>query len=129
MHFEEVFNIWTEGRLTQEEAARMLSVSDRTFRRYIDRYNEDGLDGLIDKRLTQVSARKAPVDEVMALVERYKSKHKDWNVSHFHSWYRRDGGTGSYTWVKNQLQSAKAVPKGKKAESIARSVSGHHCRG
>jgi hypothetical protein len=26
MHFEEVLNIWTEGRLTQEEAARMLCV-------------------------------------------------------------------------------------------------------
>ena len=114
MHFEEVLSIWTEGRLTQEEAARMLSVTDRTFRRYIDRYNENGLDGLLDKRLTQASARKAPVDEVMKLVERYQSKHKGWNVSHFHSWYRREGGTRSYTWVKNQLQTAKAVPKGKK---------------
>lgn len=114
MHFEEVLNIWTEGRLTQEEAARMLCVSDRTFRRYIDRYNESGLDGLLDKRLTQVSTRRAPVDEVMALVERYQSQHKGWNVRHFHSWYQRKGGTRSYTWVKNQLQAAKAVPKGKK---------------
>lgn len=114
MHFEEVLSIWTEGRLTQEEAARMLSVTDRTFRRYIDRYNENGLDGLLDKRLTQASARKAPVDEVMTLVDRYQSQYKGWNVRHFHSWYRRDGGTRSYTWVKNQLQAAKAVPKGKK---------------
>jgi transposase len=114
MHFEEVLNIWTEGRLTQEEAARMLCVSDRTFRRYIDRYHEGGLDGLLDKRLTQASALKAPVDEVMVLVERYQSQHKGWNVRHFHSWYQRQGGTRSYTWVKNQLQAAKAVPKGKK---------------
>jgi transposase len=114
MHFEEVLSIWTEGRLTQEEAARMLSVTDRTFRRYIYRYNENGLDGLLDKRLTQASARKAPVDEVMKLVDRYQSQYKGWNVRHFHSWYRRDGGARSYTWVKNQLQSAKAVPKGKK---------------
>jgi hypothetical protein len=92
----------------------MLCVSDRTFRRYIDRYHHGGLDGLLDKRLTQASARKAPVDEAMELVERYQSQHKGWNVSHFHSWYRRNGGTRSYTWVKNQLQTAKAVPKGKK---------------
>jgi len=111
MHFEEVLNIWHKGRLTQEEAARMLSVSDRTFRRYIDRYNEDGLEGLSDKRLTQVSARKAPVDEVLALVDRYELRHKGWNVSHFHTWYKRDGGTRSYTWIKNQLQAAKSVPK------------------
>jgi transposase len=114
MHFEEVLNIWTERRLTQEEAARMLGVCDRTFRRYLGRYNEGGLEGLFDKRLTQVSAKKAPVDEVMALVDRYKSQHSGWNVRHFHSWYRREGGKRSYTWVKNQLQAKGAVPKGKK---------------
>lgn len=114
MHFEEILSLWTERRLTQEEAARLLSVTDRTFRRYVDRYYENGLDGLIDKRLIQASARKAPVDEVLALVERYQSRHQGWNVRHFHAWYRRDGGTRSYTWVKNQLQSAHVVPKGKK---------------
>ena len=31
MRFEETFSIWTEGRITQEEAARMLSVSSRAF--------------------------------------------------------------------------------------------------
>lgn len=86
MHFEEILKLWTETRLTQEEAARLLCVSDRTFRRYIDRYHQGGLDGLLDKRLTQASARKAPVDEAMALVERYQSQHKGWNVTHFHSW-------------------------------------------
>ena len=44
MHFEEVLNFWAEGRLTQEEAARMLCVIDRTFRRYIDHYNQDSLE-------------------------------------------------------------------------------------
>jgi len=72
MRFEESFSIWTEGRITQE-AARMLNVTPRTFRRYVDRYQENGLDGLIGKRLTQTSARKAPVDEVMALADRYKA--------------------------------------------------------
>jgi transposase len=50
---------------TQEEAAMLLGVSIRTFRRYINRYEEDGLDGLYDRRLTQESHRKAPVDEIM----------------------------------------------------------------
>ena len=73
MNFEKIFSIWTEGRLGQEGAARMLGVCARTFRRYIDRYQDGGMDELIDKRLTNVSARKAPVDEVMALIERYQS--------------------------------------------------------
>jgi len=91
----------------------LLNVSDRTFRRYIDRYEEAGLEGLIDKRLSQVSHRRAPVDEVMALTQQYAKRHAGWNVKHFHTWYRRDGGTRSYTWVKSQLQTAGLVRKAK----------------
>ena len=111
MNFESALSLWNEDRLTQEEAARMLGVCDRTFRRYIQRYGENGLDGLIDKRLTQASARKAPVDEVLALCERYRARHTRWAVRHFYTWYRRDGGQRSYTWVKNQLQAAQLVDK------------------
>ena len=111
MRFEEAYGGWQGGRLTQEEAARLLGVCERTFRRYIDRYEDEGLDGLIDKRLNQVLQRRAPVDEVMRLVERYRSRHEGWNVKHFYAWYKCDGGGRSYTWVKNRLQEAKLVPK------------------
>ena len=114
MRFEETYSLWTEGRLTQEEAARILGVHERSFRRHINRYRENGLDSLIDKRLNQVSARKAPVDEVMALADRYRNRHKGWNVSHFHDWYKKDGGTRSYTWVKNTLQEKALVTKSPK---------------
>ncbi len=114
MRFEEIYSRWTENRLTQEEAAEILGVSSRTLRRYIGRYEEDGSRGLQDKRLTQASFRRAPVDEVMALVARYEDRHRGWNVKHFYSWYRRDGGQRSYTWVKNTLQSNGAVPKAAK---------------
>ena len=50
MRFEEAFGGWQEGRLLQEEAARLLGVCDRSFRRYVERYEEGGLEGLIDKR-------------------------------------------------------------------------------
>ncbi|MHB1592439.1 MAG: hypothetical protein ACYCTW_13075 [Sulfuricella sp.] len=58
------------------------------------------LEGLIDRRLEQASNRRSTVDELMALAERYRSRHTGWNVKHGHSWYRRSGGTHSYTWVK-----------------------------
>ena len=77
--FEEAYGGWTESRLTQEEAARVLGVCARTFRRWIDRYQEEGLDGLRDKRLAQASRRGAPVDEVLALVDRYRTGHQGWN--------------------------------------------------
>jgi len=111
MHFLDVLSIWTEGRLVQEDAARMLGICDRTFRRYIERYKEEGIEGLADKRLIQASTRKAPVDEVVELVGRYKAKYRGWNAKHFHSWYRREGGERSYTWVKIQLQQAKEITK------------------
>jgi hypothetical protein len=111
MRFEEAYEGWNKGRLTQAEAAQILGMCERSFRRYLTRYEGEGLDGLIDRRLEQVSNRRAPVDEVMALTEQYRSRHLGWNVKHFHSWYRRTGGTRSYTWVKKRLQGAKLVPK------------------
>ena len=109
MRFEEAYEGWQARRLTQEEAARLLGVGERTFRRYIDRYEEAGLEGLIDKRLEQVSQRRAPVDEVLAVTERYRRRHLGWNVKHFYAWYRREGGGRSYSWVKNTLQRAGLV--------------------
>jgi transposase len=116
MRFDEAYEGWCQGRLSQEEAARLLGVGERTFRRYLNRYEEAGLQGLMDKRLNQVSQRRAPVDEVMALTALYRSRYSDWNVRHFHSWYRRkrrersplpgmmvhqDGS--SHAWVADQL--------------------------
>ena len=51
MRFAEAYGGWQEHRLSQEEAARLLGVCERTFRRYVDRYEDEGLDGLVDKRL------------------------------------------------------------------------------
>ena len=110
MRFEEVYAGWQKRSLTQEEAARVLGVCGRTFRRLVDRYEESGLEGLIDKRLDQ-ACRRAPVDEVLRLIEKYKGKHEGWNAKHFYSWYRRDGGTRSYTWVKCRLQEARLIAK------------------
>ena len=113
MRFEEAYGGWTRGCLTQSEAASLLGVCDRTFRRYLVRYEAEGLDGLIDRRLEQVSHRRAPVDEVFRMTERYRQRHDGWSVKHFYAWYRQDGGSRSYTWVKSRLQEAGLVPKGK----------------
>ena len=120
MLFEDVYSVWTERRLTQEEAAGLLGVCPRTFRRWSARYEEDGIEGLRDRRLSRASHRAAPVDEVMRMVDRYRTRHEGWNVRHFYSWYRRDGGTRSYGWVKDHLQKAGAVGKSKGR--------GKHCR-
>lgn len=114
MRFEEVYEGCQKKRLSQEEAANILGVCSRTFRRQICRYEENGLEGLNDKRLTQASHRRAPVDEVMSLGELYRGRYRGWNVKHFYSWYSREGGKRSYTWVKNTLQRQGLVTKSKK---------------
>jgi len=114
MRFKEAYTGWEAGRLRQEEAARLLGVCERTFRRYIDRYEEAGIEGLIDRRLGQVSHRRAPVDEVMALTSAYRARHRGWSAKHYYAWYRRSGGKRSYTWVKRQLQTAQLVMKAPK---------------
>lgn len=115
MRFEEAYTSWQEKRLTQEEAASLLGVCERSFRRYINRFEEDGLQGLLDKRMAQVSSHKAPVDEVLRLEALYRERYEGWNLKHFHERYQQaHEGTRSYTWVRNALQGKGVVEKGKR---------------
>lgn len=114
MRFEEVYDRWAEHRLTQEEAADLLSVSERQFRRQCRRYESNGLDGLIDLRLGQVSTRRAPVDEVLRLVNQYRDRYVGWTVKHFYSKYGEQKGARSYNFVRLALQQAGVVAKAKR---------------
>jgi transposase len=115
MRFMDVYEGWRVGRLTQEEAAQLLGVSDRSFRRFSRRFEAEGADGLIDRRMGQVSAKLAPVDEVMALAELYRSRYSDWTVKHFFDFYQAEHQGGrSYTWVKSSLQQQGVVVRAKR---------------
>src|SRR4030065_311407 len=85
MRFEEAYEGWNAGRLTQAEAARILGVCERSFRRYLGRYEAEGLDGLIDRRLEQASNRQAPVDEGKAATDAYARRHTGRDVQHLSS--------------------------------------------
>ena len=65
MRFQEAYDGYQAKRLSQEEAAMLLGVCPRSFRRYMNRYEEEGLEGLLDRRLNRVSPHRAGVDEVM----------------------------------------------------------------
>ena len=62
MKFEDVYGRCYGGDLSQVEASEILGVSERTFRRWRDRYEAEGAEGLYDRRLGRVSARRAAVD-------------------------------------------------------------------
>ena len=87
MRFEQVHEDWDAGCLTQAEAARLLWVCERTFRRYLVRFEACGLEGLIDRRLEQASHKRAPVDEVLRLTQSYRRRHEGWSAKHFYAWY------------------------------------------
>ena len=59
MKFEDVYGRTYRGELSQFEAAEILGMSERTFRRYRDRYEAEGAEGLYDRRLGRASARRA----------------------------------------------------------------------
>ena len=76
------------------------------------RYEEDGLGGLLDRCLSQVSARRAPTDEVLNTEMLYRERYDGWTVKHFYSHYRREhAGKRSYTWAKAVLQRAGLMAK------------------
>ena len=109
MRFEELYARRQRRELTLAEAGEMLGVTERTFRRWSDRYEADGAAGLEDSR---ASARAVPVDEALRLVPLYESRYMGWTVKHFHErWHADHGGTRSYTGTKNQLQRAGHVTR------------------
>jgi transposase len=90
----------------------LLGCSERQFRRYRRRYEEDGLEGLVDRRLGKAAARRVAVDQVTWMLEEYESRYAGWNVKHFHEHLQaRHGVRWSYTWVKTKLQAADLVPR------------------
>jgi transposase len=92
------------------EAAEMLGVTERTFRRWSGRYDEEGATGLQDRRMGRVSARAVPLDEALRMVTLYETRYTGWTVKHFHErWYAEHGGRRSYTWTKKTLQAAGQV--------------------
>lgn len=115
MRFQEAYESWSEGRLTQAEAALLLGQCERSFRRHIERFKTDGLEGLLDRRLSQISKRRASAAETDQVVQLYKSGFAGWNVAHFHSKYKAQlAGTRSYSWIKSVLQGAGVVTSTKR---------------
>ena len=105
MKFEEL-NVRVKRRsLTQGEAAEILGVSERTFRRWCDREEEEGAAGLYDKRLGKVSGRRIAVDLVMKALELFDTRYFDFTAKHFWEKLVRDHGFKvSYNWTRLLLQ-------------------------
>ena len=113
--FRDVLSRGEAKSLSALEAAEILGCSERQFRRYRSRYEEEGLDGLIDRRLGKASAKRVPVDKIAWLLEQYRTRYRGWNVKHFHEQLVERHGFGwGYTWTKTQLHTAGLVERAKR---------------
>src|SRR5437763_16917425 len=84
MRFEALLDRHERGDLSQIEAAEMLGISERSFRRWRDRLRAEGPSGLADRRLGKPSGRRASEAEIAAMLELYKGSYADFTVKHFH---------------------------------------------
>jgi transposase len=109
--FENIYRQFKSKKISCEDAASMLNASVSSFYRMRQRYEEDGIEGLVDKRLEKASARRAPVDEVMHVINLFKTQYYDFTVKHFYEKLPQHGIQRSYSWTKNVLQNAEVIKK------------------
>ena len=84
MTIQEVLLKALSGEWHWFKAAEVLGWSPRTLRRWRERYEQDGYDGLLDCRRQSPSPRRAPLVEVERLLRLYRERYAGFNVRHFH---------------------------------------------
>jgi transposase len=81
-------------------------------RRWRERLEEQGYDGLHDRRKGKASQRRVPLQTCEAILRLYQAKYFDLNVRHFHEKLKEvEGIELGYTWVKQALQGAGLVAR------------------
>jgi transposase len=128
--FRDVLSRWESGQLSMMEAGEVLGMSERQFRRYRDRYEEEGLEGLRDRRLGKPSPKRVPSADAQLMLELYGGPYRGWNVKHFHEHLQRDHGfRWGYTWVKTQLHTAGLVERAARRGAHRRKRERKPCEG
>jgi transposase len=128
--FRDVLTRWERGSLSMMEAGELLGMSERQFRRYRNRYEEDGLEGLIDRRVGKPSPKQVPARDLRLMLDLYRDCYRGWNVKHFHEHLVRDHHfQWGYTWVKTQLHAAGLVDRAARRGAHRRKRERKPCEG
>jgi transposase len=97
-----VLDRYEASELSCLEAAELLGIGERTFRRWRHRFEEAGDAGLVDRRLGKVSGREVPAAVARRVVELYRTRFAGFTAKHFHEHLVRDHGfRWGYTWTKS----------------------------
>jgi hypothetical protein len=120
MRFEGLLDRHERGELSQQEAAEMLGIGERTFRRWRDRLRAEGPAGLRDRRIGKPSSRGplahgldpwgAAVAEIQRMLGLYEERYGGFTVKHFHEQLvKRHNYQLGYTVTRLSLQGAGLV--------------------
>ena len=123
MKFEEVYGRTHRGGLSQAEAAEVLGVSERTFRRWptATRRREPTVSTTAAWAASRRGARRY---EVARVLELFDTRYWDFTAKHFHEKLVADHGfKRSYNWLRLSLQAhgrRRAAPRrGAQAQAAA----------
>jgi transposase len=112
LKLRDVVSRWEGEELSQLEAAELLGMSDRTFRRWVRRFEEDGEEGLMDRRLGRRSGRAVPDAAGLEVERLYRERYAGFTAKHFHEHLVASHGfRWGYTWTKNHLQRSGLLGK------------------
>ena len=115
MKIQEVILRAMSKQITWWQAAEIIGISDRSMRRWRERYEGFGYDGLFDRRHGKPSPKRVPWATAEQVLQLYRERYCDFNVRHFHEKLREEHQIRlSYTWVKKALQGAGLVRRGRK---------------
>ena len=109
MKVQEVILRAMARKITWWQAAEIMGISERPMRRWRERYEQHGYDGLFDRRRGQPTPKRVPLATVEKVLGLYREL-SDLNVRHFHQKLESEHGIElSYSWVKAALQGAGLV--------------------
>jgi transposase len=115
MRFSSLLDRTEAKELTQEAASEILGINVRTFQRWAERFEAEGDDGLIDRRMGRRSPRRASEEELKRMMGLFRDKYADFTVKHFHEQLqKRHGYVLGYTVTKLALHAAGLVRKAPK---------------
>lgn len=113
--FLSILSRYEAAEFSQLEAAELLGVGERTFRRWRQRFEDDGEAGLLDRRLGKASGKRVPVDRGIEVETLYRTRYAGFTAKHFHEHLIRDHGfSWGYTWTKTFLHSRGLLERAKR---------------
>jgi hypothetical protein len=84
MKIQEVILRAVAKKITWAQAGEVIGLCERQMRRWKERYQEFGYDGLFDRRLGKPSPKRVPLATVEEILRLYQEQYADFNVRHFH---------------------------------------------